>query len=143
MKATNFEFRQRVWLIMILFWAGFALYAVDRVNIIQWAVTLAFPGNGLWQGFFVRLILSVAALMVLLAAWLRTWAAAYLRSSVVHDPNLHSEAIVADGPYRYLRNPLYLGGNPSGRGSRAAGEPAGVRRHRRGAHNSLSAADRP
>jgi protein-S-isoprenylcysteine O-methyltransferase Ste14 len=40
---------------------------------------------------------------------IRTWAAAYLRSDVVQDPNLHVEAIVADGPYRHVRNPLYLG----------------------------------
>jgi protein-S-isoprenylcysteine O-methyltransferase Ste14 len=27
----------------------------------------------------------------------------------VHDPNLRTEGVVADGPYRYLRNPLYFG----------------------------------
>ena len=34
---------------------------------------------------------------------------AYLRTEIVHDPELHSEGVVADGPYRHLRNPLYLG----------------------------------
>jgi hypothetical protein len=52
------------------------------------------------------------ALLVFLAALLRTWATAYLRTEVVHDMSQHSEALVADGPYRYVRNPLYLANLP-------------------------------
>lgn len=40
---------------------------------------------------------------------MRTWGAAYLRSEVVHDSNLRNETLVADGPFRYVRNPLYFG----------------------------------
>jgi protein-S-isoprenylcysteine O-methyltransferase Ste14 len=110
MKATNFEFRQRFWIIMVIFWGGFWLYQLDRTNIVQWFVNRAAPGNDSRQALLARVLFAVAALLVLIAAWLRTWAAAYLRSSVVHDPSLHSETVVADGPYRYMRNPLYLGG---------------------------------
>jgi hypothetical protein len=35
-------------------------------------------------------------------------ASAYLRADVVQDPNLHAEKVLADGPYRYVRNPLYI-----------------------------------
>jgi protein-S-isoprenylcysteine O-methyltransferase Ste14 len=110
MKATEFEFRQRFWVIMILFWGGFWLYGLDHTNIVDWVVHQVAPGKHSLHGLLDRGFFSFAALLVLLAAALRTWAAAYLRSTVVHDPSLHSETVVADGPYRYMRNPLYLGG---------------------------------
>src|SRR5262249_48339692 len=44
-----------------------------------------------------------------IGAAIRTWAAAYLRSGVVRDSKLHSDVLVVDGPYRHVRNPLYLG----------------------------------
>jgi hypothetical protein len=40
--------------------------------------------------------------------WIANVGAAYLRTEIVHDTAQHSEALVADGPFRYTRNPLYL-----------------------------------
>jgi len=110
MKATEFEFRQRFWLIMLLFWGGFWLYGLDHVSITDWMAHQIAPGNGSLQRLLDRTAFAFGAFLLLLAALLRTWAAAYLQSSVVQDANLHTEAVVADGPYRYMRNPLYLGG---------------------------------
>jgi len=56
----------------------------------------------------LQAVFGFAALLVAMAAMMRTWATAYLRSDVVQDPKLRSEALVADGPYRYVRNPLYF-----------------------------------
>jgi hypothetical protein len=39
----------------------------------------------------------------------RVWGTAYIGGSVVQSRNLHAQGIVASGPYRYLRNPLYFG----------------------------------
>jgi hypothetical protein len=54
--------------------------------------------------------------LVFLTAALRTWGAAYLRTDVVHDTAQHSEALVAEGPFRYTRNPLYLANLPMAAG---------------------------
>ncbi len=37
------------------------------------------------------------------------WGTAYLGFEVVHDGAMQAGQFVASGPYRYLRNPLYLG----------------------------------
>jgi protein-S-isoprenylcysteine O-methyltransferase Ste14 len=55
------------------------------------------------------LVAALATLLLFMAAAVRTWAAAYLGSDVVQDRELHSERVVAGGPYRHVRNPLYLG----------------------------------
>jgi hypothetical protein len=41
---------------------------------------------------------------------LRVWGAAYLGYDVVHHEDMQAGAVMAAGPYRYMRNPLYLGG---------------------------------
>jgi hypothetical protein len=61
---------------------------------------------------FARIVIATGALFVFLSAALRTWGAAYLRTEVVHDTAQHSEALVADGPFRYTRNPLYFANLP-------------------------------
>ena len=65
---------------------------------------------------FTRIVIATGALLIFLAAGLRTWGAAYLRTEVVHDTAQHSEALVADGPFCYTRNPLYLANLPMAAG---------------------------
>jgi protein-S-isoprenylcysteine O-methyltransferase Ste14 len=54
-------------------------------------------------------VLAFGILWAWVGAWLRTWGAAYLGSAVVKDAEMQGASMVADGPYRHLRNPLYLG----------------------------------
>ena len=80
------------------------------------------------------------AALVFVAALLRTWATAYLRTEIVHDAPQHAEALVADGPYRYVRNPLYLANLPLIAGVGSHGQPARTDRHGRWACGCSSTA---
>ena len=104
-KATEFEFRYRQVLNLVQIWLAFQVYVLDRSN----AVWSFFPWSTPRGALLARLAFSVATLLVGGAAAIRTWATAYLGSSVVHDLRLRTEMLVADGPYRHVRNPLYLG----------------------------------
>jgi protein-S-isoprenylcysteine O-methyltransferase Ste14 len=113
MRATEFEFRHRFWIIGLIFNAAFFCYAFDHTNVSWYLVRLISAGRigpDFSRGqLLLRLLYIFAGLVVGAAAALRTWASAYLKAEVVLDSGLHSETLVADGPYRYLRNPLYLG----------------------------------
>ena len=111
MRATKFEFEKRFWIITAIYFVGFSLSAFDETPFI--AALRHFLAPSIARGSsesaaFARLVISIGAALVFAAAALRTWAAAYLRTSVVHDTEQHSEALIADGPFRYTRNPLYL-----------------------------------
>lgn len=107
--ATEFEFRYRFWMIGIIFAVGFFVYRFDHLNAVQWLIDHTIGHDSPRAEVFARVAFGFGALCVLIAAVFRTWATAYLRTSVVQDLGLHAETVVADGPYRHTRNPLYLG----------------------------------
>src|SRR5580704_11227341 len=111
-RATEFEFRNRFWLIGGIFWLAFLCYVFDRLNATEWlARTLLGQANGESPALdrLEREIVWAGAALAVLAALVRSWAEAYLHSTVVHDAAIHSEKLVAEGPYRRVRNPLYFG----------------------------------
>ena len=74
----------------------------------QLAVLLS-KGGALSIASAFNLLLVVGILCAFMGAWLRTWGSAYLGIDVMSDQNMRADEVVADGPYRYVRNPLYLG----------------------------------
>jgi hypothetical protein len=102
-RATKFEFEKRFWIICAIYLIGFCISAFDHNPFIVALRHLIAPSisPGIPQAImFARIVILAGALLVFLAAGLRTWGAAYLRTEVVHDTAQHSEALVADGPFR-------------------------------------------
>jgi protein-S-isoprenylcysteine O-methyltransferase Ste14 len=118
-RATRFEFEKRFWIITAFYFTAFLLPVFAPVPFIVALRHLIAPSivpGELQAIMFTRIVILAGALLVFLAAGLRTWGAAYLRTEVVHDTAQHSEALVADGPFRYTRNPLYLTNLPMAAG---------------------------
>jgi protein-S-isoprenylcysteine O-methyltransferase Ste14 len=109
MRATEFEFRYRSLIILGIYFLALSTYRFEHQSVVRYAIDLTVGQDAPNADFLARVIFGIGAFFTFLAAAFRTWAAAYLRSSTVQDPSMHLDTIVADGPYRYVRNPLYLG----------------------------------
>jgi protein-S-isoprenylcysteine O-methyltransferase Ste14 len=120
MKASSIEFRFRFFIHGIIYCLGFITpwnrwlhLDSSGPNAHVWG-TLAAKLSALSPSTLniadaFNLLLVAGILFALAAALLRTWASAYLGPSIVQDRAMHGESVVAAGPYRHLRNPLYLG----------------------------------
>jgi protein-S-isoprenylcysteine O-methyltransferase Ste14 len=118
-RATKFEFEKRFWIICAVYFVGFSLSVFDHTPFIVTLRHLIAPSiarGSVDADTFARVVIAIGALLVFLSAALRTWGAAYLRTEIVHDTAQHSDALVADGPFRYTRNPLYLATLPMAAG---------------------------
>ena len=115
MIATELEFRHRFWSICFVYFVGFGFYRFDHLNVVdalaRWIFSTSDPDlNSVFARHLLHASFALSAALTTAAAWVRTWGAAYLQIEVVHGEDLHAEKLVADGPYRHVRNPLYLGG---------------------------------
>jgi protein-S-isoprenylcysteine O-methyltransferase Ste14 len=109
MKATALEFRLRFLLYGMIYALGFfapwnLVLHFDTIRTWQLlAATLARHG---WLSFRTATVavLGLGIFLAVVAAAVRTWGTAYRGAGVVHG-----ERVAAAGPYRYMRNPLYVG----------------------------------
>jgi protein-S-isoprenylcysteine O-methyltransferase Ste14 len=113
MYASRFEFRHRTWFIFGIFCVGLSSYWFDPQNSGEVLAKSLRSHTLLLQTLStqtsIRIVFLIGAFAVALGGLIRAWGAAYLRAEVVHDSSVRTERFVADGPFRYTRNPLYLG----------------------------------
>lgn len=116
MKATRFEFRYRliigVLLYVLGFWAPWLRYGADRGHVTTtWLELTGALASHHWLALepASQLVTSLAIALVTLGALLRVWGTAYIGAATVKSAAMHAPAVIAAGPYRHLRNPLYLG----------------------------------
>lgn len=90
-------------------WVG----AVDlsrRISTLEW-LALELSRSGLISFTVAAPAMIVCgAIAALIGAVLRVWGSAYLGHSVVRHGEMQGGMVMAAGPYRYMRNPLYVGG---------------------------------
>ncbi len=115
MKATQFEFRFRVLIVALLyilgFWAPWTRYGAAAPATTAWLALCTIFARWGWLPLdrSTLFVTGLAILFALAGAALRIWGTSYLGPSVVQSPAMHAGQMMASGPYRYVRNPLYLG----------------------------------
>ncbi len=119
MRASAIEFRLRMAInaaiIVLGFWApwitarGSSTVFAQRIPLLEW-LALELGRTGLVR-FTVAapLVIVVSAAIAAIGAILRVWGTAYLGTGTVTSMDMKAGRVVVDGPYRSMRNPLYLG----------------------------------
>jgi protein-S-isoprenylcysteine O-methyltransferase Ste14 len=116
-SALGFRFRSFIFVVVVLLgftapwnWALHLDGTGPNSHVWGQLAVLLSRGGAMSISAAFNLVLAVGIVCALAGAWLRTWGAAYLGVEVVQDPTLRADAVVAQGPYAYMRNPLYVGG---------------------------------
>ena len=124
MRASSFEFRFRMWIsaaiVVLGFWAPWLDPKFLELLHLESSQIGSRTTLWLWLGFQmsslgvtsttgIEIVTAVAIFVAAVAAWFRVWGTAYLGAGIVHNAEMKAGQVKSDGPYRYLRNPLYLG----------------------------------
>lgn len=124
MRASSIEFRLRmpiqVVIVLLGFWApwiglwvrfsaGAPVFG-QRIPTLEWLALEISRGGVLRFTYATPVVIVLGALAALAGAILRVWGAAYLGYGTVHHLQMQAGGVMTAGPYRYVRNPLYLGG---------------------------------
>ena len=116
MKATRFVFRFRLWIGFAIyalgFWAPWLRYGpgATRVSTIWLELAGGLAGtHAVTLQAATVMVTSLAIFLAAVGAAFRVWGTAYLGAGIVTSGTMHAQGVMAAGPYRHLRNPLYFG----------------------------------
>ena len=112
MRATAIEFRLRMFITTAIIVLGVRAPWIPndrRVLLMEWLPLELARLHLVPFSAAVPAVLAIAAALAALGAILRVWGTAYLGPATVTHPDMKAPAVVANGPYRYVRNPLYIG----------------------------------
>jgi protein-S-isoprenylcysteine O-methyltransferase Ste14 len=116
MKASALEFRLRMVIMVAIVVLGFyspwieTLHIGERNSLLEWLALEASRTGMLRFTYATPAVILLGSLIALIGAVLRVWGTAYLGYGTVHHGEMQAGGVMADGPYRYVRNPLYIGG---------------------------------
>jgi protein-S-isoprenylcysteine O-methyltransferase Ste14 len=98
-------------IIVLGFWAPWVGYwgIGSHILLLEW-LALELSRLGLLTfSVATPVVIVCGALIAAVGAVLRVWGSAWLGHGVVIHGQMQAATLMADGPYRYVRNPLYLG----------------------------------
>jgi protein-S-isoprenylcysteine O-methyltransferase Ste14 len=112
-NAAAPAFRFRVFIFVLLYLIGFLapweFRSGHQSTLWLAASTLLARGGWISLAAATVAVTLVSLACLVLGTILRVWGTAYLGSGVMRGAAMQGEVFVAAGPYRYTRNPLYLG----------------------------------
>jgi protein-S-isoprenylcysteine O-methyltransferase Ste14 len=76
---------------------------------VEWLALELSRSGAISFGIATTAVIIVAAVMALAGVVFRVWGTAYLGPGTVSNMNMRAGRVMADGPYRFVRNPLYIG----------------------------------
>ena len=116
LRATGFEYKHRFLLHGLIYVLGFAApWHLPLWSFLQnqscWFLIADAASKPSFANFAPAWNALCAGMLVfaVLGAVLRVWGAAYLGAATVHQGGLNGAQVIASGPYRFVRNPLYIG----------------------------------
>lgn len=102
-------YRGRTWVFAAIYFAGFFLGAVVSAAMHGRYIPAVVELGNRFGPHGPPALLAFAAFCAAICYALRVWGSSYLHAGIVWNADARSDTLLIAGPFRYVRNPLYLG----------------------------------